>query len=362
MSAFLTEVLPVKIDKFTKSLRLSVRRYYLRKQLKNKYGRHKDALTAEQRKAAKAYWSRYTKHFSPLWHELLTAQTGVFDVRYVPVDVQYTEIEDRLNDWGSAHGIDNKNNYSMYFPEIRHPKSVFRKMAGIYHDDDYTIISKEQAIQNCIDCGNVIFKVALESGKGGGITFWRTEDGKDTLLQMLEELPEETNAQEYITQHPDMAWMNPSSCNTIRVVTYANEKGIRVIRSYFQVGTSDSVRMGQVAVGGVCAGIKPDGMLYPKAYDVHYVGHEAHPCGIRYADFRVPSYDKVCDIAIKLAGKMGDFRLISWDFTVGEDGEPVFIEMNLKYGGTMYHQLSSGPFFGEDSDAILDEIYGKKDQ
>ena len=59
---------------------------------------------------------------------------------------------------------------------------------------------------------------------------------------------------------------------------------------------------------------------------------------------------------------MGDFRLISWDFTVGEDGEPVFIEMNLKYGGTMYHQLSSGPFFGEDSDEILDEIYGKKDQ
>lgn len=248
----------------------------------------------------------------------------------------------------------------MYFPEIRHPKSVFRKMAGIYHADDYAIISQEQAIENCIACGNVIFKVALESGKGGGIYFWKAEEGKEKLLQLLKELPEETNAQEYITQHPDMARMNPSSCNTIRVVTYANQKGIRVLRSYFQVGTSDAVRMGQVACGGVCAAIHSDGMLYPKAYDVHYVGHDTHPCGIKYAEFRVPSYQKVCEIAIKLAGKMGDFKLISWDFTVGEDGEPVFIEMNLKYGGTMYHQLSSGAFFGEDSDEILDEIYGKK--
>lgn len=360
MSAFLTEVLPVKIDQFTKKIRLCVRRYYLRKRVKSGYGRHKNAITPEQRKAAKAYWSKYTKHFSPLWHELITAQTGVFDVRYVPVDVQYTEIEDRLNDWGSAHGIDNKNNYAMYFPEIRHPKSVFRKMAGVFHGDDYSIISKEQAICNCIDCGNVVFKYAMESGKGGGVSFWRTEDGEEKLLKMVEDLPEEANAQEFLTQHPDLARLNPSSCSTIRVMTYSNDKKVRVIRSYLQVGTDGKSRMDQVAVGGVDVSIKPDGTLYPKAYDVHYVGHDTHPCGIKYADFRVPSYDKVCDIAVRLAAKMGDFKLISWDFTVGEDGEPVFIEMNLKYGGTMYHQLSSGPLFGDDSDEILDEIYGKK--
>ena len=272
MAAFFTEKLPVVIDGISTSFRIKVRRFYLRRQLKQKYGRHKDAITGEQRKAAKAYWSRYTKHFSPLWHELLTAQTGVFDVRYVPVDIQYTEIEERLNDWSSAHGIDNKNNYSMYFPEIRHPKSVFRKTRGIYHADDYSIISEEQAICNCIACGNVIFKVALESGKGGGIYFWQTKDGKDALLALMEKLPDETNAQEYIKQHPDLARMNASSCNTIRIVTYANEQGVRVLRSYFQVGTSDTVRMGQVAFGGVCISVHADGTLYPVGYDVHYVG------------------------------------------------------------------------------------------
>jgi hypothetical protein len=360
MSAFLTEVLPVKVDEFSSMLRLGVRRYYLRKQLKSKYGNHRDAITNEQRKEAKEYWSKYTKHFSPLWHELITAKTGVFDVRYVPVDVQYTEIETRLNDWQSAHGIDNKNNYSMYFPDVKHPVSVFRKTNNIYHADDYSIISKEQAIQNCIDCGNVIFKVALESGKGGGIYFWRTEDGEDKLRKLIETLPDETNAQEYVKQHQDMAKMNPSSCNTIRIVSYANEYGIRVIRSYYQVGTSEKARMGQVAFGGICVSVHEDGTLYPVGYDVHYNGHTEHPCGIKFEGYQLPSFDKVCKAAIKCHEKMGDFRLISWDFTVGEDGEPIFIEMNIKYGGTMYHQLSSGAFFGEDTDKMLDEIYSIK--
>ena len=82
--------------------------------------------------------------------------------------------------------------------------------------------------------------------------------GKDALLALMEKLPDETNAQEYIKQHPDLARMNASSCNTIRIVTYANEQGVRVLRSYFQVGTSDTVRMGQVAFGGVCISVHAD--------------------------------------------------------------------------------------------------------
>lgn len=360
MGPFLTEKLPETVDHVSNGLRLMARRFYLRRQLKKKFANHRAALTPDQRRQAKKYWSRYTRHFSPLWHELLTEKTGVFDVRYVPVDLQFTELEDRLNDWSCAHGIDNKNNYTMYFPEVRHPKSVFRKMRGIYHGDDYSIISEQEAIQNCIECGNVIFKVALESGKGSGIFFWRTEDGMQELLKLMQELPAEVNAQEYITQHADMARMNPSSCNTIRVVTYANQEGIRVLRSYFQVGRSDDARMGKAATGGVNVSIHPDGTLYPVAYDSSYNGHTEHPCGLKFEGYPVPSYDKVCESAILLHKKMGNFRLISWDFTVAENGDPVFIEMNIKYGGTLYHQLSSGPFFGEQSDEILDEIFERR--
>ena len=49
------------------------------------------------------------------------------------------------------------------------------------------------------------------------------------------------------------------------------------------------------------------------------------------------------------------------DFAVDEDEQPVFIEMNLKYGAMEYHQLMNGPLFGKMTDRVLDEIYGKKD-
>lgn len=357
MSAFITETLPIILDNVNTKIRHMVRRRYLRKRLKP-FGNHKKAITKQQRKEAKAFWKQYTPHFSPLWHELFAAKTGAFDVRYVPVDIMFTEIEGRLNRWSAAHGIDNKNNYSMYFPEVRHPYSVFRKMNGLYHDDDYRIISKEQAIENCKKAGDVIFKVALESGKGGGISFWRTENGEARLRQLIERLPDEVNAQEFITQHPDIAAINKSSVNTIRVMSYASEEGIRIISAYLQLGTTDA-RQDQISAGGVDVCIRPDGTLEKYAIDGDYNRHTKHPCGLVYDGFRVPGYDKLISAVKVLHNKMGNFRLVSWDFAIAEDEEPIFIEMNLKYGGIMYHQMSGGPLFGEDTEKILNDIFGK---
>ena len=73
----------------------------------------------------------------------------------------------------------------------------------------------------------------------------------------------------------------------------------------------------------------------------------------------IPSYVKVVEKAKELHRRIGDFRVISWDFAVDEAGEPVFIEMNLKYGGTKYHQLVRGPLFGDRTEKILNDVYTK---
>lgn len=56
---------------------------------------------------------------------------------------------------------------------------------------------------------------------------------------------------------------------------------------------------------------------------------------------------------------MPHFRLISWDFAVDIDHEPVMIEANLRYGELDFHQLNNGPLFGKDTRKILDEVFGK---
>ena len=56
---------------------------------------------------------------------------------------------------------------------------------------------------------------------------------------------------------------------------------------------------------------------------------------------------------------MPHFRLVSWDISVDEAGDPVLIETNLNYGELEFHQLCNGPVFGEDTRQILDEVFQK---
>lgn len=349
--------LSVVIEGLSQGVRRAIRRFYLRRDIK-KYGNFKSAMTAEQHRLAKSYWRQYSKHYTPYWHEILTAKTGVFDVHYVPVDIMFTEIEGHFNDWGSAHGIDNKNNYSMYFPEVRQPKTAFRFIRGVFHDEYYGIITLEKAVKNCTLFGEIIIKIAFESGKGLGISFWKAADGEDVLRERLRKLNCDVIAQEFISQHERLASINPSSINTIRVMTLLCASEVKIVKAYLQVGTTDA-KQDQISAGGVDVSIDSSGKLVRNAVDMNYGLTTQHPCGLVYEGFEVPSYELIVAKAKELHKKMGNFRLISWDFAVAPDGEPVLIEMNLKYGGIMFHQTSSGPLFGAQTDAILDEVYGK---
>ncbi len=344
-------------NNFGLELRHIIRRKYLREEIK-KYMNGKTILNQKEAKDAREFWERYTKHFSPLWHDFYKLKTGKFDVRYVPDDVMWTEIELFFNDYESSHGIDNKCNYGMYFPEVKVPKTLFRKMRNIYHDEDWSIITKEKAIENCRNEESCILKCAVESGRGGGVFFWDKKKNSDSeLVGLFESLPEDAVAQSIIIQHPVLEALHKESVNCIRVITLAEKTGIRVVSAYMRMGQGDH----RVDYHGGCtSSIYPDGHLY----EIGCVNDtcdpiDHHECGIRFKDFVVPHFKEVKDMAMKLHQKIGDFRWISWDFSVSPEGEPIFIEMNLKYGGLKYHQLGFGPIFGDDTERILNEVYNK---
>ena len=50
-------------------------------------------------------------------------------------------------------------------------------------------------------------------------------------------------------------------------------------------------------------------------------------------------------------------ELISWDFSVDEQGEPLLIEANFTGGQLDFHQLCNGPIWGNDTEAILADIF-----
>lgn len=341
-----------------KTIRFAIRRKYLRKD-NAKFNFEKKPLSTEQKRQIKRYWKKYTKHICYNWHTFFYSLTGDFDVRYIPEDLMFTEIEGYFNDWSSAHGLDNKNNYQFYFSDVRQPKTAFHYMNGIWHLGDYTVCSLEEALESASQYDAIVIKNALDAGKGASLKFWKKEDGKEKLRSLMESANADIVAQEFIGQHPQLAAFNPTSVNSIRIVTFVFDNEVKVLAAYLRMG-QDGAMLDNVCAGGLCCAVNPDGTLKKIGYDRHAVPFEQHPCGIKFNGFLVPGWDNVVSTAKKLHERMGNFRIISWDFAVDADEQPVFIEMNLKYGAMEYHQIMNGPLFGDMTDRVLDEVYGKK--
>ena len=51
--------------------------------------------------------------------------------------------------------------------------------------------------------------------------------------------------------------------------------------------------------------------------------------------------------------------LISWDFAVDKDGDPILIEANFTFGEIDFHQLCNGPILGEMTENILSAVLKK---
>lgn len=351
------EKISKSIEKAEKNVRYAVRRKYHRQDM-DKFLYNKKELTREQKKEIDEFWKPYTNSICYKWHQFFYSVNGIFDPKYIPEDLMHTDIEGYLNDWQSAHGVDNKNHYEFYFPEIQHPKVAFRRMSGIYHLGDYSICSKEKALKAVKSYDSIIIKHAIEAGKGASIVVWDQSDGIEKLKSIILSHNEDIIAQEFIIQHPDMAAFNPSSVNSIRIVTLVINEKVVFLCAYMRVGQS-GVRIDNVCAGGMCSAVSEDGYLCGYGYDKRAEKVLVSPTGKPFKDFKIPGWEKALSVCKSMHSKLGNYRIVSWDIAIDPDEQPIFIEMNLKYGAMEYHQLFKGPLFGEYTKQILDEVYKK---
>ena len=121
------------------------------------------------------------------------------------------------------------------------------------------------------------------------------------------------------------------------------------------------MRVDNASSGGVDCGVTENGMLQAVAHSkTNGECYQKHPTsGIKFEGYIIPSYDKVIETVKYMHPQIPHFRLVSWDFTIDEKGDPIFIEANLNCGGLHINQINNGPLFGEDTKQILDEVFGK---
>ena len=250
-----------------------------------------------------------------------------------------------------------KNMCDFLFPGENVAPSLLKNMNGYYYFEGNPV-TEEEAVALCGDLDRVIIKPSgLSSGRG--IQIFSSRDGVTdlsgkTVGELFKEYKKNYLVQKWIRQHKDLAALNSSSVNTIRILSYRSGMEVLIILSILRIGRSGSVIDNQCA-GGIAVSISKDGRLEKEGYG----GYEQDDIfktdsGIVLEGYQVPSYDKTIEMVKRLHLRLPFFDMVAWDVAIQEDGEPVLIEFNTN-PGLFEENIKSG--YGEYTERIIKELW-----
>lgn len=324
---------------------------------------HGRKLTKNQIQQIKDLYAPYTP-VSTIFHEFYYAKTGEFSPEYLPDDIWFNRIDRYYNNPKMAHIMENKCYFARMFPTAKQPEVVAYRMNGFWLSDDLHQLREEELLERAKLENELVVKQAVGSA-GGHAVFFVSKDSKDEkdyctrFLDITNSIERDIIVQRPIRQHEGMNILNSSSVNTIRLVTMLSQDGVKLYLAMLRMGLNGA-RVDNAGSGGIACGIDESGRLKRYAYSYAGAKLETHPSsGQTFEGFEIPSFTKACQLVYSLHPMVPDFRIVSWDVAIGEDGEPILIEANLNSGGVSLQQITTGPLFGSDTKKILEEVFFK---
>ena len=315
-------------------------------------------LTREQKREIEDFYVSMTGRKVPLSsHEYFYSRTGIYSKEYIPKGFYTVDLLPKANKVKYRDAYADKNMVDVFLPNVKHPHTVLKRMNGYYYYEGKPV-SEDEAIKNCLNLHDCIIKPALEfSGKGvcgldvnNGVT---SIEGL-SLAELFRKYGDNFQIQRRLRQHERMNNLNPTSVNTIRILTYRSGMEILPIYSVVRIG-----RMGQVidnqCAGGMSAIIGEDGKLGKYAYS----GYSENDIlktdiGTVLDGYEIPSYQRALETVKTLHFQLPFFNLIGWDVAIDEVGDPVIIEWNVNTG---LSQSAFGPGFGKYTERIIRELW-----
>ena len=351
-----------KIDRKYYFLHLVFSRTYVANNVLKEMRDNLDAppLTDLEQKAIKEYWKDCPVNKDWFWYYNRTQRNHEdFDVRYMPDDLFTTYVYDYYNKLREVRAIDDKNLYDLYFPDVKQPKTIVHIIEGQYLDNNYDQISLEDAIKRCVECGEIVCKPSVLTAGGKDIVFWGRGESESELKDLFLNMKNAV-VQECIHQHSSLEALHANSVNTIRIMTWFRDGKVDILSTIIRMGANGS-KVDNMAAGGFCCGVNEDGSLKQWGYKEAGEPSLKHPQGTVFGECRLVGVDKCKNVATRLAYRIARVaRMVSWDFTVDSEGNPIFIEMNLNNGIINGHQLANGPIFGDETKRIVSEVMNKR--
>ena len=322
-------------------------------------------LTHEQKQKVKEVWDGIRvdyRWFS--FFNLFNEEGQEWTPLYMPSNLYYSLVDMHYTDYKKCRTIEDKNLNSLFFYDVKQPKTIARMTGGILLDGEYKrMTSGEMKRRLSSDCGYIL-KPSIESGGGKSIMVYKGGDG-DNFNSFVDEITTYRNCivQEFASQHEQLASLHPSSLNTIRIMTFFHNGETKAISTIIRMGAGGG-KIDNASAGGIFVGVDKYGNLKNVAYNDYGDKFKEHPTtGAHYEDHHVPGYKELIKLAEILHNRFLNFtRLISWDFAIDAEGAPILIEMNATHGGISFHQMCNGPLFGDMTQDVIFEVFNKRNR
>ncbi len=177
-------------------------------------------------------------------------------------------------------------------------------------------------------CGDGVRKISVRDG-----AFW--EHGKPfDLSAFLKTIRTRWVFQPIVVNHPTLQALNPSSLNTIRMMTCWNRRthqaelwGDSALRIGRKGELVDNLHAGGIVVGVSASGrLKPDGIAFWDNFSAARYSH--HPdSGIRFGEVEIPFYKEATEVVLAAQRLLPEIPSIGWDVVITETG-PILLEGN----------------------------------
>ena len=194
------------------------------------------------------------------------------------------------------------------------------------------------------DCGEAEFldfvqkhkKVILKPDRGSlglGI-FVLCYENDQQVLQCFREIQNKMLCEEFISQHHEMAALNPYSVNTLRIITIRHDaKNIEFISAALRIGAQPDSFVDNWAHNGIFAKVDIEtGIVASFGIGHNNKKYAYHPLtGKQIIGMNLPNWPEVIHLIQKAHSELDENPIIGWDIAITETGAEI-VEANSAPG------------------------------
>lgn len=228
----------------------------------------------------------------------------------------------------------NNKEYQHYFKDKIEFNNQFKEYIGRDFLDIRNISIED--FKSFLNTHPIVFAKVLD--EFGGLGIKRIESKK--VIDYNKTYNDLINNKQYLleeglVQHETMNKLNPTSVNTVRIVTVTKDNQPHVMYSLVRMG-SGSGYVDNISSGGLYAPVNSKGVINKPAFcDKTGEIYNIHPSTkTKLVNFEIPYYKEAINLCKKAALKFPEMGYVGWDIVIKNNG-PAIVEGNEMPGYDM---------------------------